>query len=202
MCIRDRHWVTSTLQLQLTSLDFCRACRSVANLDVTVEFRTPLGLWAARETQTGPSTGCSKAAGTASSRVPAVRAGRLTWKLPLEVLAQAAAVELWKWSKVLRLQGYVHSAGLELVTWPVGLEGLSFGDDFNHPIAGVVWPASLQQLSFSKEFNQPIAGVVWPASLQQLSFGGALGSKFSQSIDGIEWPASLRSVTRAGVVLP
>ena len=62
-------------------------------------------------------------------------------------------MELWKWAKVLRLQGYVHSAGLELVTWPLGLKYLSFGDDFNQPIAGIVWPASLQQLSFGYCFD-------------------------------------------------
>ncbi|CAM9580887.1 unnamed protein product [Ectocarpus sp. 13 AM-2016] len=73
-----KQWYASTLELQLTSLDFCRACRSVPTLDVAVDKHTPRSLWAPHTTQTRPITRSSKVA-RISSRVPAVRAAGLTW---------------------------------------------------------------------------------------------------------------------------
>ncbi|CAN0242056.1 unnamed protein product, partial [Ectocarpus sp. 12 AP-2014] len=184
-----KQWYASTLELQLTSLDFCRACRSIPTLDVAVDEHTPRSLWAPDTTQTRPITHSSKVA-RISSRVPAVRAAGLTWGLLLEVLLESTAMELWGWSNVLRLRGAVDSVSLESATWPPRLKLLSFGDGFNQPIAGVVWPASLQQLFFGVFFNQPIAGVLWPASLQQLFFGVF----FNQPIAGVAWPASLQQL--------
>ncbi|CAM9608098.1 unnamed protein product, partial [Ectocarpus sp. 8 AP-2014] len=184
-----KQWYASTLELQVTSLDFCRACRSVPTLEVSVDEHTPRSLWAPNTTQTRPIIRNSKVA-RISSRVPVVRAAGLTWGLLFEVLLESIAMELWGWSNVLRLRGPVDSASLVSVTWPPRLKLLSFGDSFNQPIAGVAWPASLQQLSFGDDFNQPIAGVAWPASLQQLSFGVF----FNQPIAGVLWPASLQQL--------
>ncbi len=39
---------------------------------------------------------------------------------------------------------------------PVGLTQLSFGDDFNQPVAADVLPAGLTQLTFGVHFNQPV----------------------------------------------
>eukprot|EP00752_Nemacystus_decipiens_P017229 g15434.t1 len=183
-------WYTSTLELQLTSLGLCEACRSVPTLAVTVQHQTPRGLWAPRKTQTRPTTPSSKKPRSPGG-VPVVRAVRLTWGLPMESLAEGIRMELWECSNVVRLRGTVNSVSLKSVVWPAHLKQLSFGDFFNLPITGVVWPTSLQQLSFGYDFNGPIAGVVWPASLQQLSFGKA----FNQPIAGVVWPTSLQQLT-------
>lgn len=45
---RKNSWYTSTLELQLASLEFCKACRSVSTLRVLVDTTTPRSLmWAA-----------------------------------------------------------------------------------------------------------------------------------------------------------
>ena len=141
-------WYTSSLELQLASLELCRACRKVPTLRVLVDDRTPRTLWSPRKTHNADAdTRSSKASRT--SRVPVVRVLGVTWgRFSAEDLMQRAAIEQWEGS----------------------VEMLSFGDNFDESIAGVVWPASLQQISFGDEFDQPIAGVVWPSSLQHLSF--------------------------------
>ena len=203
-------WYASTLELQLASLELCRACRSVPTLHVTVDDAAPLSLWTPRRSQTGPRTRRSKT--RVLSRVPIVRALRLTWDLPLEDLVRRAAVELWVWSESPQLGGSSSASsmgsgeqpkGLEelvlneclcsetvalrMVAWPVALQRLKLRC-LNQPIDGIVWPASLQHLSFGREFNQPIAEAVWPNSLQHLEFGGG----FNQPIAGVAWPASLQ----------
>jgi len=175
-CGGDRRWYASTLQLQLVSLEFSRACRSIPKLAVSVEDLTPRSLWTPRDSRAPPNTPISEA--RASSRLPIQRALRLTWALPLEVLVESAAVELWAWSRFVHLRGPVSSARLASVSWPQALVHLSFGDDFNQSIVGVVWPASLQQLSFGYVFNQPIVGVVWPVRLKWLTWG----HRFNQPI--------------------
>ncbi len=170
-------------------------------------------MWSVRQSKTLSNTRSSKAC--LSSRVPGLRALFLTWALPVEVLLERQAEELWAWSECLVLPGSLPAAGgiqpvhwpgrlqrlvLEMesddsiaggVVWPVSLQQLSVGGRFNQSIAGVVWPASVQQLSFGDYFNQPIVGVVWPASLQKLSFG----DDFNQRIARVGWPASLQQLS-------
>ncbi|CAM9162233.1 unnamed protein product, partial [Ectocarpus sp. 13 AM-2016] len=98
-----KRWYVSTVELQLASREYCRACRSVTTLHVTVDNRTPRCLWADRDSRTRPGTHSSKK--VCSSRVPIVRALRLTWMLPMEVLLNSANVELWKWSHGLLMEG-------------------------------------------------------------------------------------------------
>ncbi|CAN0268885.1 unnamed protein product [Ectocarpus fasciculatus] len=190
----------------------CRACRSTPILHVRVNDQTPQSLWASRTTQTRPNTRSSKL--RVSSRVPVMRALRLTWALSMEALLRKAAIELWRWSQRLELQGSwcassegskgVWPRGLtqldlptdsdiptDNVWWPVRLQNLGLGGIFDQPIAGVVFPEFLQQLSFGTKFDQPIVGVTWPSSLQQLSFGGY----FNQSIAGVAWPPSLQQLS-------
>jgi len=113
-----------------------------------------------------------------SCRVPVTRTLRLTWRLPMKVLVQSAAKELWESSEYVHLCGPVSTASLSSVLWPQRLTRLTFGNNLNLPILGILWPASLQHLSFGWAFNQPIVGVTWPASLQQLSFGGDYSQPF------------------------
>ncbi len=94
--------------------------------------------------------------------------------------------------------------------WPVSLQQLAVGSNFNQSIAGFVRPASRQQLSFGWNstsrlseswpaplqeqtyFNQPTAvRVVCPAPLQELTFGW----KFNQPIVGVVWPTSLQQLS-------
>ncbi|CAM9272911.1 unnamed protein product [Ectocarpus sp. 8 AP-2014] len=174
-------------------------------LDVCVDDETPTSLWSPRGVQSRPNTSSSKI--RISGRVPVVRALRLTWALPMNVLLRRAAIELWDSSECLKLPGSLCTASLgamvwprgltqlalcrvfyvpiQDVSWPIRLEVLALGK-FNQAIAGVVWPAFLKQLSLD-DFNQPLEGVGWPASLQQLSFG----NDFNQPLEGVVWPASL-----------
>ncbi|CAN0248867.1 unnamed protein product, partial [Ectocarpus sp. 12 AP-2014] len=208
----EKRWYVSTLELQLTSLDMCRACRSTSILHVRVNRETPQSLWSSRTTRTRPNSRSWKR--RISNRVPVVQALRLMWALSMEDLLRKAAIELWTSSQRLELQGSwcVPSLGSEVVWprglrelvvhtdsaiatdsvwWPAHLQKLSFGSNFNQPIAGVAWPSSLQQLSFGISFNQAIAGVMWPSSLQQLSFG----YKFNQPIAAVVLPASLQQLS-------
>ncbi len=143
-------------------MEFCIACRSIPTLSVRVEGPSPRSLWCPRRWQIpleSPGPG-----GCITSRVPVVRALRLTWALPIEILIQSASIDLWASSEYLLLTGSVSAASLATVTWPQGLKHVSFGDDFNQPIIEVGWAAWLQQMSFGRNFDQPIAGVVWPAA--------------------------------------
>ncbi|CAN0465598.1 unnamed protein product, partial [Ectocarpus sp. 12 AP-2014] len=115
-----KRWYTSTLELQLASLDICRACREVSILHVRVGDRTPRSLWSSHKVYTRPSTRSWKI--RQSSRVPVVRALRLTWELPMEDLLRTAAVELWTSSECLELKGSLSAASLGSVSWPRGLK--------------------------------------------------------------------------------
>eukprot|EP00752_Nemacystus_decipiens_P008832 g7883.t1 len=209
----EKRWYASTLELQLASLEFCRACRSVPTLHVRVNPESPTSLWSS-------STAYTVRIGSwvfgSSTRVPAVRAGSLTWNLPIDALLYTVSSELWKWSDFVDLQGPILADGLasvdwpkglktlvlstflecpvEAVSWPALLQSLAFGKSFNENISGVSWPPSLKHLSFGFCFNQPIAGVVWPAGLERLSFQG----RFNQPILGVAWPASLQQLSFRG----
>ena len=77
------------------------------------------------------------------------------------------------------------------MTWPAGLQSLSFGYRFNQSLDRVAWPAGLQRLTFGYEFNQSLDNVTWPASLQILT----LGHCFEQSLDNVVWPEDLLSLS-------
>ncbi|CAM9818834.1 unnamed protein product [Ectocarpus fasciculatus] len=145
-------WYESTLELQRVSLAFCVTCRSVQTLHVRVDGHTPPSLWS-----------------PTPSRVPPVQAFGMAWVLGCSSAERLGSTLLQQRLKRLAV-------------------------DLDMAVNTASWPASLQQLSFGKEFNKPIADVEWPVSLQQLTFGGL----FNQSIADVVWPASLRSVTRGG----
>ena len=188
-----KRWYTSTLELQLVSLELCGACRSIPTLHIRVEALTPAPLWSPRKARRR-----GQDALLAVSRVPDVRAAHWTWALPMEFRVMMtdtsleAAMEAVQWPLSLRTISFgdMFNQPISGAVWPPSLQQLSFGYYFNQPVAGVVWPASLRQISFDSNFNQPIAGVVWPASLVKLSFGYF----FNQPIDGVTWPASLEQL--------
>eukprot|EP00752_Nemacystus_decipiens_P014937 g13296.t2 len=209
-----KRWYAPTLELQLASLELCRVCRSIPTLNVRISDKTPVRLWVTPKPRkkSKKSRPLSKKARMVS-RVPIVRALRLTWELPMDVLLRYAAAELWKWSESLSLVGEVSESALksvvwpaalkelildavldiplEAVPWPPALQHLGLGRRFDGSIAGIEWPSSLQRLSLGDIFNQPIAGVVWPTSLQQLSFGVS----FNKSLLDVVWPSSLRKLS-------
>ncbi|CAM9176006.1 unnamed protein product, partial [Hapterophycus canaliculatus] len=180
---RQRRWYVSTLDLQLVSLEFCIACRSVPSLHVRVVHGAPPTLWAPRRQE--PEELREKPRRT---RVPVVRAARLTWRLRAHT-----SVRKISWPAHLEQLsfGSCFDNSIAGVAWPASLQHISFGYAFNQPIAEVLWPPSLQQMSFGQYFNQPLVEVEWPASLQQLSLGNA----FNQPITGVAWPPSLQQLS-------
>ena len=57
------------------------------------------------------------------------------------------------------------------MTWPAGLQSLTFGEHFNQILDNTTWPAGLQSLIFAGNFNQSLNNVAWPTGLQSLTFG-------------------------------
>ncbi|CAM9165121.1 unnamed protein product, partial [Ectocarpus sp. 8 AP-2014] len=207
----DRVWYTSALELQLASLDFCRACRNVPTLlRILVEEGTPGSLLnvLAEEQQEHPA---SSHQDRGSSRLPFVRANRVKMVLPDGMLAQNLhEMHTWRGVEELHLVDFfpgpevsmmvvppnlkrlkLHSSGpLPECLWPASLRRLELVG-FDHSIAQVVWSASLQHLSLGNHFNQPVVGVVWPEFIEQLSFGNC----FNQPIVGATWPSSLHQLS-------
>ena len=56
------------------------------------------------------------------------------------------------------------------MTWPAGLQGLTFGQSFDQSLDKVSWPVGLQSLTFGRNFNQSLDNVIWPVGLQSLTF--------------------------------
>jgi len=200
----EKSWYTSTLELQLASLEFCRACRNVSTLLVHVDAATPRSLWAP---DAGHSAQQESPTSNVLSRVPSVRALGVSWsRCSVDHLQQMSTPKFLSFGQsfsepitevglpasLLQLSfGECFNQPVLGVAWPPCLVQLSFGVKFNQPIVGVVWPDSLQQLSFRDDFNQPLVGVVWPSSLQKLSFGTC----FNEPIVGVVWPASLQQLS-------
>ena len=80
---------------------------------------------------------------------------------------------------------------LDNVTWPAGLQCVTFGEFFDQRLDNLTWSAGLQSLTFGANFNQSLNNVTWPANLQSLTFG----QNFNQSLDNVTWPAGLQSLT-------
>ncbi|CAM9488248.1 unnamed protein product, partial [Sphacelaria rigidula] len=178
-----QHPYLSTKNLELASLQFCLACRSVSTLHVNVGRNTPKRLWATSVEE----------ASTAVSRVPLLRARGVT------CMECAPAHFMCSENDILSRVEHVEfspdfNRSLENVVWPRGVENITFpsvGEElpkFNQPIDRVVWPASLRELVIQGDFDQPIEQVVWPSSLQYMN----LDSDFNHPIDGVVWPPSLQ----------
>ncbi|CAM9387670.1 unnamed protein product [Ectocarpus sp. 12 AP-2014] len=87
----------------------------------------------------------------------------------MELLPPSGANNLWSAADILRSTGPSSAANLASAVWPETLERLMFKSDM--AVSTVSRPSCLQQVSFGDDFNQPIADVVWPVSLKKLSFG-------------------------------
>ena len=99
----EKRWYASTLELQLASMEWCRVCRSVPTLHVYVSDQSPRSLWFRSQTQAGSCARRSQKLRT-SSRVPIVRAVRLTWGLPMEMLTRDTADTLCTSLAFLKLE--------------------------------------------------------------------------------------------------
>lgn len=183
-------WYAPTKDLQLASLAFCAACRSVATLHLKVDDDTPGQLLAPPPLD------------HEEQRVPRLLARRVTWMLPTtEMLSKSiyavADARVWAF-------GVFFNDSLDEMVWPRRLSKLVLGDrfsngrrwagefrkSFNMPITGVEWPTCLQSIVFGGRFDQPVVGVKWPPSLKQVTFGVF----FNQPIAEAAWPASIEEM--------
>ncbi|CAN0477722.1 unnamed protein product [Ectocarpus sp. 12 AP-2014] len=190
----ERVWYTSALELQLASLDFCRACRNVPTLlRILLGEGTPGSLLnvLAEEQQEHPA---SSRQDRGSSRLPFMRANRVKMVLPDGMLAQNLhEMHTWRGVEELHLVDFSPGPEVGMMVVPPNLKRLklhSFG-----PLPECLWPASLHRLELVG-FDHSIAQVVWSASLQHLS----LGNHFNQPVVGVVWP-SLSNSFRSEVAL-
>ena len=199
-------WYTSIRELQLATIPFCVACRTVTTVHLTVDNETPPHLLAAADA----TLAMHGSENPVTARLPRLRALAVTWErdssvelaTPIYALADVDTFTFFAdfndsianvaWPRRLRVLEFgddfnqpVHS-----VSWPLTIDTLAFGYSFNHAVEGTAFPSSLQNLSFDDTFNRPIAGVSWPPSLRRLRFG----LEFDQPIDGFVWPPSLRQI--------
>ena len=77
------------------------------------------------------------------------------------------------------------------MSWPNGLQSLTFGFSFNQTLERVSLPSCLQSLTFGCNFNQSLTGVILPSSLQSLTFG----DHFNQTLEEVSLPNSLQILT-------
>ena len=75
--------------------------------------------------------------------------------------------------------------------WPVALQYLTFGREFNEVMTQVTLPAGLHSLTFGRQFNQDMTRVTLPAGLQSLTFGYS----FNQDMTHVALPVGLQSLT-------
>ncbi|CAN0490571.1 unnamed protein product, partial [Ectocarpus sp. 12 AP-2014] len=133
----EKRWYTSTLELQLASLEFCRACRRVPTLHLRINPRTPRSLWSPRNSHTTAVNKRRREVGV-WSRVPAVQAFGVTWALSMNDLLQSSAMELRSGSKYRRIGGYSSAASLG-ATWSLQrLKWLVF--QLDAPMSTAWWP--------------------------------------------------------------
>ncbi|CAN0491918.1 unnamed protein product, partial [Ectocarpus sp. 12 AP-2014] len=99
----DKRWYASTLELQLVSLAFCGACRSVPTIQVRVEQKLPRSIWYPSTSHTATNNGSGAVA--TWNGVPVVQAFGFTWALPTGTLPQTAAIELQSGSQRRRENG-------------------------------------------------------------------------------------------------
>lgn len=113
----EDRWYVSTEELQLVSLPFCVACRSVATNHVIVDRYFPRRLFAATSCSRGARSGVRP-----RSRVPRLRARSVTWDLP-SAAELASPNECWNDAVYL-----------------------AFGSSFEDGVDGVRWPRKLKSL--------------------------------------------------------
>ena len=128
-------------------------------------------------------------------RVPALGLRLLKWECRPACIAEAGQIlDVHRdvvTSESIPLLRRGRSSTLSRTWWPMSLEKMTFGHQFNNPVDNIIWPAPLQYLTFGRQFNHPVDNIIWPAPLQYLT----VGLQFNQSILGVVWPASLKHLT-------
>jgi hypothetical protein len=76
------------------------------------------------------------------------------------------------------------------IIWPVSLQTLKFGYNFNVDITDIKWPPAIAHIYFGGGFNQNIDNVKWSDTMLSLTFTG----EFNQNIDNVKWPNNLLSL--------
>ncbi|CAB1098019.1 unnamed protein product [Ectocarpus sp. CCAP 1310/34] len=192
-------WYVSTEQLQLSSLPFCVACRSVPTMHLKVDRSTPARLFSGDDDAAAVrDKGHGSSKRVMAARVPALRARKVTWQLSGET-PRCTGVGLS--SVELFVLGDAVNDSMDEAVWSDGMRSLSLGQMFDQPISNLPWPVALREIVFGNQFDQPIHEpidqVVWPSSLQQLALGDEYGrgTGFNQPIHLVSWPASLLQVT-------
>ena len=108
-CYQKSRWYVSTLELQLASLEFCRACRSVPTWHLRLEEGAPERLWRPPRIFETPDVTLSSNDGE-SKRVPAVRALGLTCRLQMNFLFRRVdTIKMWTRLEFMRVDGHQHA---------------------------------------------------------------------------------------------
>lgn len=193
-------------QLQLASVDLCNACRGSVPVRLTVTDRMPPSLEALFFQSHHPSTSMENCAGSASDNGSASGSCR---GFPC-CLSSSRTSRLASYQRVESIDwAAVDVCMRDVVSWPGQVQRLSFVEEFNQDLTGVLWPERLLELTFREGFNMPIEGVEFPNGLVKLSLGAdfdqpvenvtfppgltflSLGAAFNHPIVGTRWPSSL-----------
>ncbi|CAM9965343.1 unnamed protein product, partial [Scytosiphon promiscuus] len=193
-----KSWYTSTKELQLASLTFCGACRSVTTLTLKVDVDMPRSLMAAADAPApSPKRLCA-------TRVPRLRARRVVWEMPT---AEDLRRPTYAMNDAIEVEIRPEFAdSLEGVIWPHRLSLLELNcfshlARFNQPLDEVRWPASLRRLTLGGSFRRSLQGLgtQWPASLRRLDNVRHGLPAFDQAMGGVRWPRSLRRLSIGGM---
>lgn len=178
----NERWFACTKQLQLASLSFCKESRNVASLHLRVDATIPGQLLTAADTAPGSPNKRD------STRVPRLRARRVTWKR----------------SSAAMLSRPIHAFS--------DLEVLKFGPDATSSVQTCAWWRPLKAQAGSRYYHEEIGRPLWPGSMWQPFLGEGLNKRnmlksmtsvrkttkehnFNQSLEGIAWPASIRQLS-------
>ncbi|CAM9855603.1 unnamed protein product [Ascophyllum nodosum] len=194
-------WYVSMRELQLACVDTCLACRRRSKWNVRVTTETPEHLWLRSERDRYRRRDIVL-------RVPLLRVYSITWDAP-------AAARISRGSTLFEpepsQEGEVRKVSTEW--WPRTLREMTFGNEFNATVDGVLWPDALKQLTFGRKFNQEIGSIGWPRRLVTLTFGSffdqpiegtelpdslqylSFGVSFNQAVEDVSWSASLRELS-------
>lgn len=205
-------WNMASGQVQLVSLEACRAWRDTTHGHLRVTDATPDWLWKHDEgvgvtssknnrdshnsednNERSRDGGVKKT--RALSRVPTMRIARVTWERTIQDLRDnSLSAPAFLHARVFTF-GRMLNESLAGIMWPsnCSIERLTFGRYFNQPLGDFEWPTALTKLKFGYGFNQDLKGVTWPPSLRELAFGDS----FNQPITEIAaaWPTCLETVT-------
>lgn len=201
----------STMELQLVSLEFCVACRTVAVVHVKLEEGTPRSLWAHGESPLAMREFlCWEQ--RICPRVPAVQAYSVTWGLSSGLVPQSSTPKIVSSSShfsvgdisrtFIRRSLVTHvnpvsAAAALLVVHTSGRAGENMpeigsklGSLLLGPIAGTLLLDLVKSVLPSREFTTTAPNVGW-SRVRRLKFGDA----FNGAMDNMLWPTSLLQLT-------